>query len=59
MSPQFLAGFYFNCLFGVFYIIGGFIWMHLIGLCTLATVLILSVSKLANTAEKEGEGMNM
>lgn len=33
--------------------------MHLIGLCTLATVLILSVSKLANTAEKEGEGMNM
>lgn len=37
----------------------GFIWMHLIGLCPLAAVLILPVSKPANAAEKEGEGMNM
>lgn len=33
--------------------------MHLIDLYPVAAVLILSVSKLANTAEKEGEGMDM
>lgn len=36
----------------------GFLWMPLIGLCLLASVLIL-ISKLVNTAEKEGEGMNV
>lgn len=38
---------------------GGFLQMPLIGLSPLASVLIFLISKLANTAEKEGEEMNV